>query len=145
MAGPSFEFPSIFLPQDKKRNRFPLGKGSNPQLSKLLTALGDDEYIGPAEQRGPHNMKALTEVTGGGVFTARHEEDLSRIVRTIGLAVRYRYVLTYTPIRDPLSKDSRQEIAGDHSLHKVHLELYPREKFVGYSIPYYKRTYHSFD
>jgi len=145
MAGPSFEFPSIFLPQDKKRNRFPSGKGSNPQLSRLLTALGDDEYIGPAERRGPHNMKALTEATGGGVFTARHEEDLPRIVRTIGLAVRYRYILTYTPIRDPMSKDSRQEIAGDHSLHKVHLELYPREKFAGYSIPYYKRTYHSFE
>ena len=145
MAGPSFEFPSIFLPQDKKRNRFPSGKGSNPQLSRLLTALGDDEYIGPAERRGPHNMKALTEATGGGVFTARHEEDLPRIVRTIGLAVRYRYVLTYTPIRDPMSKDSQQEVAGDHSLHKVRLELYPREKFAGYSIPYYKRTYHSFE
>jgi VWFA-related protein len=145
MAGPSFEFPSIFLPQDKKRNRLPTGKGSNPQLSRLLTALSDDEYIGPAERRGPHNMKALTEATGGGVFTARHEEDLPRIVRTIGLAVRYRYVLTYTPIRDPTSKDRRQEISGDHSLHKVHLELYPREKFAGYSIPYYKRTYHSFE
>jgi Ca-activated chloride channel family protein len=145
MAGPTFEFPNILLPQDKTRNPFPSGKGANPELSRLLAALGDDDYVGPAERRGPHNMKVLTEATGGGVFTARHNEDLARIVRTIGLAVRYRYVLAYTPIRDPRSKDSRQEIVGDHILHKVHLELYPKEKFAGYSIPYYKRTYHGFE
>jgi VWFA-related protein len=145
MAGPSFELPAILLPQEKKRNRFPTGKGSNSQVPKFPIVVGADDYIGPAERRGPHNMKALAEATGGGVFTARDEEDLPRIVRTIGLAVRYRYVLTYKPIRDPISKDSRQEIAGDSSSHKVHLELYPREKFAGYSIPYYKRSYHSIE
>ncbi|MGC1417632.1 MAG: VWA domain-containing protein [Candidatus Acidiferrum sp.] len=145
MAGPSFEFPSIFSSQEKKRTRFPTEKGSNSQFSKLSSVLVDDEYIGPAERRGPHNMKTLTEATGGGVFTARDEDDLPRIVRTIGLAVRYRYVLSYQPIRDPKFKDSRQEIAGDRSLHKIHLELYPNEKFAGYSVPYYKRSYHSIE
>jgi hypothetical protein len=87
-------------------------------------------------------MKTLSEATGGGVFTARDEEDLPRIVRTIGLAVRFRYVITYKPVRDAMSKDNRQDIAGDPSLHKIHLELYPREKFAGYSVPYYKRSYH---
>jgi Ca-activated chloride channel family protein len=131
MAGPSFELPQIFVPQQKKRNRFPSG-GSQKQFPNL-PAAGQD-YIGPAEQRGPHNMKVLTEVTGGGVFTARDEEDLPRIVRTIGLAVRYRYVLTYKPAH-----------AGESRQHKVAIELYPKEKFRGYSLPYYKRTYHGIE
>lgn len=145
MAGPSFEFPTIFLPQERKRTRMPRGQGPNPQSSRLSAAFGDDDYIGPAERRGPHNMKTLSEATGGGVFTARDEEDLPRIVRTIGLAVRFRYVITYKPVRDQMSKDNRQDIAGDPSLHKIHLELYPREKFSGYSVPYYKRSYHGIE
>jgi hypothetical protein len=34
MAGPSFELPTIFLPQEKKRNRLPAGKG-NLTVSQL--------------------------------------------------------------------------------------------------------------
>jgi VWFA-related protein len=145
MAGPSFEFPAIFPSQEKKRNRLPTGKGSNSQSSNFPLAIRAEDYIGPAERRGPHNMKALTEATGGGVFTAREEEDLPRIVRTIGLAVRYRYVLTYKPIREPISTNNRQDISGDHNSHKIHIELYPKEKFPGYSSPYYKRGYHSIE
>jgi hypothetical protein len=131
MAGPSFELPEIFVPQQKKRNRFPSG-GSKAPFPNLPISVPGQDYIGPAERRGPHNMKVLTEVTGGGVFTARDEEDLPRIVRTIGLAVRYRYVLTYKLVHNT---DSRQ--------HKVLVQLYPKEKFRGYSLPYYKRSYHS--
>ena len=144
MAGPSFELPAIFLPREKKRSRSSTGTGSHPQLPDFLAAREDD-YIGPAERRGPHNMKVLTETTGGGVFTARDEEDLPRIVRTIGLAVRYRYVLTYKPIREPKSRDNRRDVPGDHRSHKVHLELYPKENFAGYSTPYYKRGYNSIE
>jgi Ca-activated chloride channel homolog len=132
MAGPSFELPGIFVPQQKKRTPFPSG-GSNAPFPNLPVSVQGQDYIGPAERRGPHNMKVLTEVTGGGVFTARDEEDLPRIVRTIGLAVRYRYLLSYKPVHAP--SDSRQ--------HKVEVQLYPKEKFKGYSLPYYKRTYHS--
>jgi len=142
MAGPSFVLPAIFLPHEKKRNRS--ATGSHPQLPDFLAAREDD-YIGPAERRGPHNMKVLTEATGGGVFTARDEEDLPRIVRTIGLAVRYRYVLTYKPIREPIPRDNRGDLPGDHRSHKIHIELYPTEKFAGYSTPYYKRGYHSIE
>ena len=87
-------------------------------------------------------MKALTEVTGGGVFTARDEEDLPRIVRTIGLAVRYRYVLTYKPVHSTRVTKTG-ESAADSRQHKVVVQLYPKEKFRGYSLPYYKRVYHS--
>ena len=132
MAGPSFELPQIFLPQPKKRSRFPSG-GPTTHFPDLPVTVAGQDYIGPAERNGPHNMKRLTEVTGGGVFTAQKEEDLPRIVRTIGLAVRYRYVLTYKPVHD--TSDSRQ--------HKVIVQLYPKEKFRGYSLPYYKRSYHS--
>ena len=133
MAGPWFELPEIFLPQQKKkRDPSPSGGPTTP-LPKLPIAISAEDYIGPAERRGPQNMKALTEVTGGGVFTAHDEEDLPRIVRTIGLAVRYRYVLTYKPAH----------ATGDSQQHKVVIQLYPKEKFRGYSLPYYKRTYHS--
>ena len=132
MAGPLFELPEFLVPQQKKRDRFPSG-GSKTQFPNL--PVSSQDYIGPAERRGPHNMKALTEVTGGGVFTAHDEEDLPRIVRTIGLAVRYRYVLSYKPAH--AATNSRQ--------HKVVVELYPKEKFRGFSLPYYKRTYHSID
>jgi Ca-activated chloride channel family protein len=132
MAGPSFELPQILIPHQKKPNRSPSGR-SKTQFPDLPLSSADEDYIGPAERRGPYNMKALTEVTGGGVFTAREEEDLPRIVRTIGLAVRYRYVLTYKPAHD--SNESKQ--------HKVVVQLSPKEKFRGYSLPYYKRTYYS--
>lgn len=144
MAGPSFELPAIFLSHEKKGSRSPTGTGSHPQTPSFLGA-GDDDYIGPAERRGPHNMKVLTESTGGGVFTAQDEEDLPRIVRTIGLAVRYRYVLSYIPIRDSISRSNRQDGPGDPTSHKIRLELFPKEKFAGYSVPYYKRGYHSIE
>ena len=141
MAGPSFELPEIFMPQQKKRSPFPSG-GSKTQLPNLPISGQGQDYIGPAERRGPHNMKVLTEVTGGGVFTARDEEDLPRIVRTIGLAVRYRYVLTYKPAHDTRVTKT-ESAAGDSRQHKVVVQLYPKDKFRGYSLPYYKRVYHT--
>ena len=141
MAGPAFELPEIFQPQQKKRRPFPSGEPQT-QFPNLPMPVPDQDYIGPAERRGPHNMKALTEVTGGGVFTARDEEDLPRIVRTIGLAVRYRYVLFYKPVH-ATTVTKKGESAADSRQHKVVLQLYPKEKFRGYSPPYYKRIYHS--
>jgi Ca-activated chloride channel homolog len=132
MAGPSFELPEIFLPQQKKQPPFP-SNGPNSPISNLPIGNSVQDYIGPAERHGPHNMKIITEVSGGGVFTARDEEDLPRIVRTIGLALRSRYIISYKPNRS----------AGDSTQHKVVVQLSPKEKFQGYSLPYYKRTYHS--
>jgi len=51
------------------------------------------------------------------------------------LAVRYRYTLTYKPAHH----------SGDSVQHKVLVQLYPKEKFRGYSVPYYKRSYRSID
>jgi hypothetical protein len=49
------------------------------------------------ERRGPHNLKTLAETTGGAVFTAFRLADLQRIVHTIGVAVRYSYIVGYEP------------------------------------------------
>jgi len=139
MAGPSFELPDIFPRSMKKRT----GRGASPQFPNLHIGGSDADYIGPAERRGPDNLKVLTEVTGGGVFTAGHEEDLPRIVRTIGLAVRYQYVLSYIPFRgkDPHAK--RMNSGAEDGRHKIQVELYPKDKFKGFSTPYYKRAYRS--
>jgi Ca-activated chloride channel family protein len=144
MAGPIFGFPMITpAPPIQPRGGSSEG-GSKQGLPDLpfFKAMTED-YIGPAERRGPHNMKDLTEATGGGVFTARREEDLARIVRTIGLAVRYRYVLTYRPSRDDPFQQTGSTAPVAKDLHLIHLELFPKAKFIGYSTPYYKKAYRS--
>jgi Ca-activated chloride channel family protein len=136
VAGPLFEFPHFFSLPQSKPDGFPNPHGTNRGAPNLNS--GTSDQIGPAERRGPHNMKVLAEASGGGVFTARREEDLPRIVQTIGLALRYRYILTYTPLHD-----HAQGVAGSSTLHKIFLELEPKDKFAKYSAPYYKRTYRS--
>jgi hypothetical protein len=139
MAGSSFELSNIFAaPEERpKRPSRPGTRSAVPSSGFPLTGSTDD-YIGPAERRGPHNLKTLTEVTGGGVFTANNIDDLPRIVHTIGLAVRYRYVLTYMPASSTTTGAARDRA---FKWHKIHIELRPREKFAGYGIPYYKRGY----
>jgi Ca-activated chloride channel family protein len=137
MAGPSFELPPFLLPQQKR------SKPSKGGIPGVQLPYADVDYIGPAERRGPHNLKTLTEASGGGVFTARQLEDLPRIVQTIGQAVRYRYVLTYTPDRPQELVGARDKADQDPARHKIHLELVPKEKFKGYFLPYYKPSYRS--
>jgi len=137
MAGSSFELPEIFAGPKKKSGM--QGKAPFPG-----TPAGAEDYIGPAERRGPRNLQTLTEATGGGVFTAKHEEDLPRIVRTISNAVRYRYVLSYKPPERP-AKAATEGASGESKWHKIFLELNPKEKFKGFGIPYYKRKYYKFD
>jgi Ca-activated chloride channel homolog len=141
MAGPSFELSDLFTPLQNGPKRSPR-PGEDPKQPMpnipLPGSQHDYNYIGPAERRGPHNLKALTEATGGSVFTAQHMEDLPRIVRTIGLAVRYQYILTYKPAPKP---NAGVVTEGKPNWHKLHIELRPKEKFPGYGIPYYKRGY----
>jgi Ca-activated chloride channel family protein len=100
------------------------GKNQNHGLA-FPAPSRDTDVIGPAERAGPHNLKTLTE-------------DLPRIIRTIGLAVRYRYVLSYQP-------EGAVQIKRDDNWHKIHVELSPKENFAGYSVPYYKRGYFHID
>jgi len=150
MAGSTFWFPELLAPPEPSHvpgggsggasGRLPI-----PRIAQLAIPNGADDYIGPAERHGPFNMKALADASGGGVFTARREEDLPRIVRTIGLALRYRYVLTYEPDRVYLAANNHAVAPGDKDAHKIRLELYPKQKFSGYSLPYYKKAYHRYE
>jgi len=138
MAGPFFELPAFLTRQQK--SPIPKQKGPGQETADLPAFDRTDDYIGPAERRGPSNLKAIAEASGGGVFTAKDPVDLPRIVRTIGMAVRYRYVLTYEPRH---AQQSAEAGANNEGWHKIQLELYPKEKFKGYSVPYYKRRYRS--
>jgi Ca-activated chloride channel homolog len=138
MAGPSFELPEIFGPRENGPSSYPNSQKKKAPLDDLLSQIPQKDYIGPAERRGPHNLQVLTAVTGGGVFTARNLQDLPRIVRTIALAVRYRYVLAYEPI---LKENDGVVTSGEAKWHKIHIELRPKGKFAGYGIPYYKPGY----
>src|SRR5271168_3376348 len=139
MAGPSFELSDLFsAPRNKPKPSPWPGESSKDQSPNLSIAGSPHNYIGPAEQHGPHNLKTLTEATGGSVFTAHSLEDLPRIVRTLGLAVRYQYVLTYKPIPRP---NAGVVTEGESKWHKLHIELRPKDKYAGYGIPYYKRGY----
>jgi Ca-activated chloride channel homolog len=139
MAGSAFELSDLFAPPQNKPKQSPLPGTNSKQQSPSLPFPGSQrDYIGPAEQHGPHNLKTLTEATGGSVFTAHNLEDLPRIVRTISLAVRYQYVLTYKPAPKP---NAGVLAEGGSKWHKIHIELHPKDKFAGYGIPYYKRGY----
>ena len=138
MAGRSLNFP-FFSAQDEKSK----SKASLPaimgSLGSLVGGTDPDEFIGPDERRGPHNLKVLTETTGGAVFTARQLEDLQRIVETIGIAVRYSYLIGYDPplrgsVAHPKDWDGR---------HKVHVQLVPPEHYQGYLVYAKQRYYES--
>jgi Ca-activated chloride channel family protein len=143
MAGPSLELSDFFpVPRNKpKRSPWPSDNSKQP-FPSLPVPSSPHDYIGPAERHGPHNLKALTEATGGSVFTAHELDDLPRIVRTISLAVRYQYVLTYKPTTKP---NAGVITEGEAKWHKIHIELRPKGKFQGYGIPYYKRGYNRVD
>jgi Ca-activated chloride channel family protein len=139
MAGSSFELSDLFVPPQSKPKPSPWpGVNSKQDSPNLPFSNSGHDYIGPAEQHGPHNLKTLTEATGGSVFTAHNLEDLPRIVRTLGLAVRYQYVLTFKPISRP---NAGVVTEGEAKWHKLHIELRPKAKFARYGIPFYKRGY----
>lgn len=141
MAGGLLGLPGFLT--GESRSEFPAGRRSELSVHGLPLGHDSADRIGAAERRGPHNMNVLAEASGGAVFTARRGSDIPRIVRTIALAVRYRYILTYSPSRDdPFSQT--KTASDDPTLHKIYLELYPKQKFAGYSMPYYKHVYRSF-
>jgi Ca-activated chloride channel family protein len=119
MAGPKFEL--LPPPPEKKPKgyKFP-----------IPIPAPDTDFIGSAERQGPGNLKTLTEVTGGGVFTAHDSDSLVRIARTISAAVRYQYVLSYQTQRT-------ENVKRRDNWHKIHVDLIPNDRFKGYRI-YYK-------
>jgi Ca-activated chloride channel homolog len=132
IAGPSFNFPTFFAPERKP----PVFPGIASQQSKADGGRPRD-YIGPAERRGPHNLRVITETTGGAVFTAHRLEDLQRIVHTIGIAVRYSYLIGY----EPPFQESVTHTKDWDGAHRVSVQLVPAEKYRGYVV-YARRRYY---
>jgi Ca-activated chloride channel homolog len=136
MAGPSINFPFFSSPEKKPNEKLPI-----PSIIAALGSQAGDghprDFIGPAERRGPHNLKTLAEITGGSVFTANHLEDLQRIVQTLGIAVRYSYLIGY----DPSTQEGVVHPKGWNGWHKLTIQLEPQDKYRGYVL-YTKRGYY---
>ena len=57
-----------------------------------------DRYFATQEEMlGPGLLERITELTGGRSFTIEDPNDLSRVARRIGSALRNQYVLGYSP------------------------------------------------
>ena len=57
-----------------------------------------DRYFATQEEMlGPGLLERIAELTGGRSFTIENPNDLSRVARTIGSALRNQYVLGYSP------------------------------------------------
>ena len=78
-------------------------------------------------------MKVVTEASGGAVFTARRLRDLPRIVRAIGSAVRYAYLIGYQPPArvQNVSSSSNSSAVG---WHRVKVTLVPASRYKGYVV-----------
>lgn len=90
---------------------------------------GDKDVIGPAERRGPRNLKVLAEETGGEIFKVNHLSELPDVVESIAVALRYSYLIGYL----------KPETGAPHpknwnGWHTVHVKLVPPEKYVGYLV-----------
>ena len=90
---------------------------------------GDKDVIGPAERRGPHNLKVLAEETGGEIFKVNRLSELPYVVESIAVALRYSYLIGY----------QKPETAAPHpknwnGRHIVRIKLVPPEKYAGYLV-----------
>jgi Ca-activated chloride channel homolog len=123
MASPSMALLDLFsAPPETAKSHGPI---------KLPYELygGDKDVIGPAERRGPHNLRVLAEATGGEIFTVNRLSELPDVVESIAVALRYSYLLGYqmpdTGAPHPKNWNGR---------HTISIKLVPSEKYAGYIV-----------
>jgi Ca-activated chloride channel family protein len=124
---------SLFDPLDRKHPRIEDGSSHRRDPFSIET---DADIIGPAERRGPSDLKQLAEASGGGVFTASKDEDIPHIAYALCKAIRFVYLVGYVPkglggVKRPPHWDGA---------HKVKVLLTPENNFHGYAT-YFKRAY----
>jgi len=125
---------SLFDPLDRKHPRL----ADDPAVRRDPFSIETDaDIIGPAERRGPGNLKQLADASGGAVFTADKDADIPHIAYALCKAIRYAYLLEYVPtglanVKRPPAWDGK---------HKLELKLTPGDNFRGYAT-YFKRAYH---
>jgi Ca-activated chloride channel homolog len=123
MASPSMDLLNIFSDSPismKSKGRVQLPYGLAPS---------QQDVIGPAERRGPRNLKALAEQTGGEIFKVTQMEDLPYVVQSIAVALRYSYLIGYE--RPDTDEPHRK---GWNGWHRVSIRLAPADKYAGYLV-----------
>jgi len=124
----------LFDPFGRKRPKIEDDPGARRDPFSIET---DADIIGPAERRGPDNLKQLADVSGGAVFTAAKDADIPHIAYALCKAIRFVYFLEYVPS----GLGSVKRLPDWDGRHKVKVELTPRAEFRGYAT-YFKRAYH---
>jgi len=133
MASPSLISSLWVAVEGPKEPQVPVPGTKHPVIRPENPIQKDEDVIGPAERRGPHNMKVLTEVSGGAVFSAHRLRDLPRITRAIGRAIRYAYLIGYVPPAR-LEKVSRSSRRSTDGWHRVKVTLVPASRYKGYAV-----------
>jgi VWFA-related protein len=85
------------------------------------------DTLGPDELKGPENLQALADATGGAVFTAYAPEQIPRIASVLNVAMRRGHFCTFTPEGVKKQKDG---------IHKIKLTIHRDDL----QPPRYKRT-----
>jgi Ca-activated chloride channel family protein len=134
MASPSF-FDMFADPPSRPR------VASNGRISIPAPLSADNvDVIGPAERRGPHNLKVIAEETGGEVFEVRRLDELPEVVRSIAVALRYSYLIAY----DMPETTGADHPDGSNRRHRVSVRLVPPEKYRGYLVMAKRGYYEGF-
>jgi Ca-activated chloride channel family protein len=125
MASPSMFFDMFADSLSRSR------AASNGRIKIPVPLSADNvDVIGPAERRGPHNLKVIAEETGGEVFEVRRLDELPEVVRSIAVALRYSYLIAYDM---PGTTDARH-LKDANRRHRVSVRLVPPEKYLGYLV-----------
>ena len=66
-------------------------------IAIYAVGIYDRYFASQEEMLGPGLLERITELTGGRSFTIEDPNDLSRVARRIGSALRNQYVLGYSP------------------------------------------------
>ena len=91
-------------------------KASDPNLLRLMfpdrhgKMVLPKDTLGPDELKGPGNLQALADATGGAVFTAHAPEQIPRIASLANEAMRRGYFCTFTPTGVKKTKDGMHRI-----------------------------------
>ena len=85
------------------------------------------DTLGPDELKGPENLQALADATGGAVFTAYAPEQIPRVASVVNEAMRRGHFCAFTPEHVKKAKDG---------IHKIRLTIHRDDL----QQPRYKRT-----
>jgi len=110
---------ALMIISDGGDNRSRYTEGELKSLVKeadvLIYAAGiyDRNFASEEERRGPELLNEIATLTGAQSFTVDNPNQLPRITKSIGIQLRYQYVLGYRPSKHP----------GDSTWRKIRVRL----------------------